>query len=84
VYEADVEDVDQAVEAAEAAFASWSQRSAVERGAYLFKLADAIEENVRCCQCRMGGRRCGTGFGCDRLERFGRTGHKSALVKLSN
>jgi hypothetical protein len=46
VYEADVEDVDAAVDAAKAAFPSWSALAATERQAYLEKLADAIEKNL--------------------------------------
>jgi len=44
VYEADAEDVDIAVKAAKEAFPAWSELSAMERGAYMFKLADAIEK----------------------------------------
>jgi aldehyde dehydrogenase (NAD+) len=43
VYEAGAEDVEEAVKAAKAAFPSWSNLSAAERGAYLSKLADAID-----------------------------------------
>ncbi|KAK4495865.1 hypothetical protein PRZ48_013133 [Zasmidium cellare] len=43
VYEADVEDVDCAVEAAEIAFPAWSELPASERAEYLLKLADALE-----------------------------------------
>jgi aldehyde dehydrogenase (NAD+) len=43
VYEAGVEDVDRAVNAAKAAFPAWSELSATARGSYIFKLADALE-----------------------------------------
>jgi aldehyde dehydrogenase (NAD+) len=46
VYEANADDVDIAVKAAKAAFPAWSELSALERGGYLFKLADAIEKNL--------------------------------------
>lgn len=39
-------DIEQAVDAAEAAFASWSQTSATERSIILNKIADRIEENL--------------------------------------
>ncbi|KAF4469421.1 aldehyde dehydrogenase [Fusarium albosuccineum] len=44
VFEADAGDVDVAVAAAKEAFPAWSELAAVERGAYLFKLADALEK----------------------------------------
>ena len=44
VDEADAEDVDAAVKAAKAAFPAWSELSAMERGSYLFKLADAVDK----------------------------------------
>lgn len=43
VFEADANDVDDAVAAAKAAFPAWSELEATERGAYLYKLADALE-----------------------------------------
>ncbi|EKG10546.1 hypothetical protein MPH_12404 [Macrophomina phaseolina MS6] len=43
IYEADANDVDVAVKAAQEALPSWSALSASERGAYLFQLADAME-----------------------------------------
>ncbi|KAF2172642.1 hypothetical protein M409DRAFT_62398 [Zasmidium cellare ATCC 36951] len=46
VYEAGVEDVDRAVEAAENAFPAWSELPASERAAYMLKLADALEDVV--------------------------------------
>ena len=46
VQEAGVEDVDAAVAAAKAAFPAWSELSAGDRGAYLFKLADALEKKL--------------------------------------
>ncbi|OQV07455.1 hypothetical protein CLAIMM_11885 [Cladophialophora immunda] len=46
VYEADVEDVDLAVNAAKEAFPAWSALSAAERISYLNRLADAIEANA--------------------------------------
>lgn len=46
VYEAGAEDVDVAVKAAKAAFPAWSALSAADRGEYLLKLADAIDENL--------------------------------------
>jgi len=46
VYEGGVEDVDVAVEAARVAFPAWSALGAAERGAWLNKLADAIEKNL--------------------------------------
>ncbi len=46
VAEAKQGDVDRAVEAARAAFASWSATPAAERGRLLLKLADAIETNA--------------------------------------
>ncbi|EXJ92204.1 hypothetical protein A1O3_00754 [Capronia epimyces CBS 606.96] len=46
VYEAGAEDVDVAVKAAQEAFPAWSALSAAERGGYLNKLADAIENNL--------------------------------------
>ncbi len=46
VYEALPEDVDRAVSAAKAAFPAWSGLNASERGAYILKLANAIEENL--------------------------------------
>ncbi|KAF9875570.1 putative aldehyde dehydrogenase [Colletotrichum karsti] len=45
VFEADVEDVNDAVAAAKAAFLPWSELAASERGGYLFKLADAMEKH---------------------------------------
>ncbi len=39
-------DIEQAVDAAEAAFTSWSQTSATERSIILNKIADRIEENL--------------------------------------
>ncbi|CAG8894263.1 unnamed protein product [Penicillium egyptiacum] len=45
VHEADVGDVDRAVEAAKAAFPAWSALSAQARCDYLSKLADEIEKN---------------------------------------
>jgi aldehyde dehydrogenase (NAD+) len=44
VYEAGAEDVDEAVKAAKAALPAWSELAASTRGAYLSKLADAIEK----------------------------------------
>ncbi|KFG81913.1 aldehyde dehydrogenase [Metarhizium anisopliae] len=44
VYEADVEDVELAVQAAKAAFPAWSERNAVERAHFLNKWADALEK----------------------------------------
>lgn len=46
VFEAGVEDVDAAVAAAKAAFPAWSELGAEARGAYLFKLADALEKRL--------------------------------------
>ncbi|YAF95561.1 MAG: aldehyde dehydrogenase family protein [Nodularia sp. CChRGM 3473] len=48
VAEADVPDVDQAVQAARAAFTSgeWPNMSATRRGELLYKLADLIEQNI--------------------------------------
>lgn len=46
VQEAGVEDVDDAVAAAKAAFPAWSELSAGDRGGYLFKLADALEKRL--------------------------------------
>jgi betaine-aldehyde dehydrogenase len=40
---ADYADVNQAVDAASQAFPDWSQLSPGERGAFLYKLADALE-----------------------------------------
>ncbi|CAI0646951.1 unnamed protein product [Colletotrichum noveboracense] len=45
VFEADVEDVNDAVAAAKAAFPAWSDLAATERGAFLFKLADSMEKH---------------------------------------
>ena len=45
VAEARAPDVDQAVEAAAAAFPAWSATAAAERGRLLLRLADAIEEH---------------------------------------
>ncbi|KAH7127324.1 aldehyde dehydrogenase [Dactylonectria macrodidyma] len=45
VFEADAADVGDAVAAAKAAFPAWSELPASERGAYLFKLADALEKH---------------------------------------
>ncbi|KAI8311966.1 Aldehyde dehydrogenase [Colletotrichum sp. SAR11_240] len=45
VLEADVEDVNDAVAAAKAAFPAWSDLAATERGAFLFKLADSMEKH---------------------------------------
>ena len=47
VQEAGVEDVDDAVAAAKAAFPAWSELSAGERGQYLSKLADALEKHLK-------------------------------------
>lgn len=47
VYEAGVEDVDKAVEAAGAALESWSDLSALERGSWLYRLADRIEQDTK-------------------------------------
>lgn len=44
VYEALPEDVDSAVEAAKAAFPSWSGLEASARADYIFKLADGVEK----------------------------------------
>lgn len=46
VFEAGVEDVDAAVAAAKAAFPAWSELSAVDRGDFLMKLADALEKHM--------------------------------------
>lgn len=46
VYEGSSEDVDIAVEAAEAAFKIWSNTPGDERGRAMLKLADLIEENL--------------------------------------
>ncbi|KAI1614977.1 aldehyde dehydrogenase [Exophiala viscosa] len=46
VYEGGAEDVDVAVEAAKEALPAWSALGAAERGAWLNKLADAIEKNI--------------------------------------
>lgn len=46
VHEALAEDVDSAVEAAQRAFPSWSSRSANERAAPLFKLAQLIQRDA--------------------------------------
>ena len=46
VSEALPEDVDLAVAAAKAAFPAWSGLEASERGAFLLKLADGIEESL--------------------------------------
>ena len=46
VYEADVEDVDIAVKAAQEAFPAWSELSASDRAGYMFKLADALDKVV--------------------------------------
>jgi len=43
VYEAMPEDVDKAVEAAEAAFPAWSEMGAIARGSYFYKLATLLE-----------------------------------------
>lgn len=45
VYEANAEDVDLAVKAAQTAFPAWAALSAADRIHYLDKLADAIEAN---------------------------------------
>ncbi|KAK2738891.1 putative aldehyde dehydrogenase [Colletotrichum kahawae] len=45
VFEADVEDVNDAVAAAKAAFPAWFDLAATERGAFLFKLADSMEKH---------------------------------------
>lgn len=44
VYEALPEDVDRAVDAATAAFPSWSELGAFQRAGYLYKLADLLEK----------------------------------------
>jgi len=44
VFEAGAEDVDKAVAAAKAAFPAWSELGAAERGAWINKLADAVEK----------------------------------------
>lgn len=46
VYEAGVDDVDAAVEAASKAFESWSELPAAERAQWLRRLADKLSENV--------------------------------------
>lgn len=43
VYEAMPEDVDKAVEAAEAAFPAWDEMGAFARAQYFYKLADLLE-----------------------------------------
>ncbi|KAJ0382323.1 hypothetical protein COL922a_012799 [Colletotrichum nupharicola] len=45
VFEAEVEDVNDAVAAAKAAFPACSDLAATERGAFLFKLADSMEKH---------------------------------------
>lgn len=45
VYEALADDVDKAVDAAEAAFPAWSELGAFARGDYLLKLADLLEKS---------------------------------------
>ena len=40
------DDVDKAVDAAEAAFESWSNLPPRDRAKYLFKIADLIDENM--------------------------------------
>lgn len=47
VQEAGVDDVDDAVAAAKAAFPAWSELSAGVRGEYLNKLADALERHLK-------------------------------------
>ena len=46
VYEGGAEDVDVAVEAAKEALPAWSALGAAERGAWLNRLADAVEKNI--------------------------------------
>lgn len=46
VYEGDAADIDAAVDAAEAAYKTWSVTPPSERGRLLLKLADKIEENL--------------------------------------
>ena len=43
VHEAGVDDVDDAVAAAKAAFPEWSAKAALERAGYLYRLADAMD-----------------------------------------
>lgn len=47
MYEAEKADVDAAVEAAEAAFKTWSKVPGSERGKLLWKLADIMERNMQ-------------------------------------
>lgn len=46
VQEANESDVDLAVNAAEDAFIPWSERSALDRASYFYKLADLFEKNA--------------------------------------
>ena len=46
IAEASLGQLDQAVDAAEAAFASWSQTTPAQRSAYLLQIADAIEKDA--------------------------------------
>jgi acyl-CoA reductase-like NAD-dependent aldehyde dehydrogenase len=47
VYEASKEDVDRAVDAAEAAFPSWSSLAAHDRAAYLFRFAQLVQRDAQ-------------------------------------
>ena len=47
VHEAAKDDVDRAVDAAEAAFPKWSSLAAHERAAYLFKFAQLIQRDAQ-------------------------------------
>lgn len=48
--EASLSQVDKAVDAAEAAFRTWSQTTPAQRSAYLLRIADAIERMPRALQ----------------------------------
>ncbi len=52
--EASLGQIDAAVDAAEKAFASWSQTTPGQRSAYLLKIADAIERDAEKL-CSAGG-----------------------------
>ncbi|OQV06984.1 Alcohol dehydrogenase GroES-like domain-containing protein [Cladophialophora immunda] len=77
VYEADVDDVDLAVQAAKSAFPAWTEAGALVRSGLLLKLADLMEKNAdeldyldAICMGKPIGDFCGAGFAAYLLRYF--------------
>jgi aminobutyraldehyde dehydrogenase len=63
IAEATVEQVNEAVTAADAAFTSWGQTTPKERAEHLLKLADVIEQNAEAF-ARLESQNCGKPYHC--------------------